>query len=135
MKTTFGNFFDKYHMYKHFNDNMEAKYIFNKILSKKENLIEMVGLSELGKPALSACIKEVEEYSSSINNPEFDLTNQYTKQALGTMVKAVMKPFGYESKKQKDIPKSYNTKFIKSAMVYQLTGKPVLKVEKRIVEA
>jgi len=134
-KTTFEDFFDKHPIYKPFNNNLEAKYIFNNILSKDNNIIKMVSLSEHGKPALSACVNDIEEYYSSITNPNFELKDNYTKQALGTMVKAILKPFGYESKTQRDIPKYYNTKYIKSATVFQLTGKPVLKVEKRIVEA
>jgi hypothetical protein len=52
----------------------------------------------------------------------FDLTNNFTKQGLGMMVKIILEPFGYLTRTQKDIPKSYNTKFVKSATMYKKNG-------------
>jgi len=54
-----------------------------------------LALGDLGKPALSAVIVEIERYYDSLTNPQFDLKDQFTKRALGMLVKIILAPFGY----------------------------------------
>jgi len=48
--------------------NMDAEAIFD-ILSKDENIILMIEMSDLNKPALAACVGEVERYIDSREAP------------------------------------------------------------------
>lgn len=134
MKATFNDFIQKAHNYKKFDGNVDAIYIFENILSKDENIIAMIDVSEVGKPALCACISEIENFYISKSTPIFDLKDNFTKQALGTMVRIILEPFGYQTKSQKYIPKSYNSQFITSAMTYTKTGIATMKVIRRIEE-
>ncbi|WP_366923866.1 hypothetical protein MFMK1_000782 [Metallumcola ferriviriculae] len=132
MKATFNDFIRKAPNYKKFKGNAEAIHIFNEILSDDQNIIVMIDASEAGKPALCACLEQVEDYYLSQAFPTFDLRDNFTKQALGTMVRIVLEPFGYLTKSQKDIPKSYNARFVTSAMTYAKTGPATMRVVRRI---
>lgn len=136
MKATFNDFITNAPNYKKFNGNSEAEYIFNNILSRDDNIIAMIDLSNnnINLPALCASITEIENYYSSKTNPIFDLKDNFTKQALGTMVRIILEPFGYQTKSQKDVPKAYGSKFVKSAKTYELTGTPTMKVVRIITE-
>lgn len=134
MKATFYDFIQKAPNYKKFDGNSEAIHIFENILSDDANIIAMIDISEAGKPALCACLSQVESYYQSQTSPIFDLTDNFTKQALGTMVRVILEPFGYLTKSQKDIPKSFNAQFVTSAMTYTKTGPATMKVIRRIEE-
>ena len=106
MKATFADFIRNAPNYNRFENNKQAQYIFENILSDDSNIIAMIDVSESGKPALCACINQVEEYYLSqqipLLDPDlFDLRDNYTKQALGTMVKVILEPFGYQPSSQK----------------------------------
>lgn len=134
MKATFNDFIQKAPNYKKFDGNSEAIYIFENILSDDDNIIAMIDISEANKPALCACLSKVESYYKQQSSPIFDLKDNFTKQALGTMIRIILEPFGYLTKTQKDIPKSYNAQFFTSAMTYSKTGSATMKVVKRIEE-
>ena len=120
MKTNFLDFFNKYSKYKKFENNKEADYIFTNILSKNENIIKMIDMSDANTPALCACLPEIYNYYYSLNSPTFDLLNDYfARQALGTMVKFILEPFGYLKNSPKEIPKNYQPSIISSAMTYK----------------
>ncbi|WP_018704811.1 hypothetical protein [Anaeromusa acidaminophila] len=132
MKATFSDFLQKAPNYKKFSGNAEAIHIFDTILSEDQNIIAMIDISEAGKPALCACLAQIENYYESQSSPQFDLKDNFTKQALGTMVRIVLEPFGYLTRSQKDIPKSYQPKYVTSAMTYEKTGIASMKVVRRI---
>lgn len=135
MKASFNDFIIMAPKYKKFEKSTDAKFIFENILSRDENIFSMIDLSELNKPALCACVNEVENFFCEKNNTDFDLNDNFTKQALGTMVKVILNPFGYKPKvtnNQKEIPKSYNSRYLRSATVYELSGNPKLKVIRMI---
>lgn len=134
MKTTFNDFIQNSPKYKKYDGNPDAIYIYDNILSKDENIIAMIDISEAGKPALCACILEIENYHDSQTNPTFDLTDNFTKQTLGAMVKTVLEPFGYETKNQKDIPRGYNAKYVTSATTYAKTGPATMRVVRKTEE-
>jgi hypothetical protein len=48
--------------------NADAEAIFD-ILAKDENIIAMIEMSDLKKPALAACVREVEQYHDSRETP------------------------------------------------------------------
>lgn len=137
MKAVFADFIHNAPNYNKFENNPQARYIFESILSDDSNIIAMIDVSESGKPALCACLEQVEEYylkqQIALLDPDlFDLRDNFTKQALGTMVKVVLEPFGYKPSTQKNIPKKYQAKYVKSAMTYEKTGAASMKVVRRI---
>ena len=139
MKATFEDFIKLAPNYNKFDGNAQARHIFEKILSNDDNIIAMIDVSEAGKPALCACLKQVEDYyldqQIPLLDPDlFDLRDNFTKQALGTMVKIILEPFGYQPSSQKNIPKKYQAKFVVSAMTYQKTGPASMRVVRRIEE-
>jgi hypothetical protein len=139
MKATFLDFIQNAPNYNKFENNAQAKHIFENILSDDTNIIAMIDVSESGKPALSACLTQIEEYYLNqqipLLDPDlFDLRDNFTKQALGTMVKVILEPFGYQPSSQKNIPKKYQAKYVKSAMTYEKTGSASMKVVRRIEE-
>jgi len=133
MKATFNDFIQNAPNYKKFDGNLEAIHIFKNILSDDDNIIAMIDISEAEKPALCACLSQVESYYKSQSSPIFNLTDNFTKQALGTMVRVILEPFGYLIKSQKNIPKSFNPQFVTSAMTYAKTGPATMKVVRRVV--
>ena len=131
MKATFSDFLDDAPRYKNICDNAEAKYIFDNILSTDDNIIAMIDAIQANKPALAGCIAEVEEYHRLRSVPTFDIQERNYRQALGTMVKIILTPFGYQKHSEKRLPKRPQG-IIVSASTYALTGNPTLKVIRRI---
>ncbi|MBE5982108.1 hypothetical protein ACOAOT_00010 [Lacrimispora sp. AGF001] len=133
MKATYQEFIESNPNYRKYEFNKEAREIFENILSKDTNIISMIEASETGKPALTACVLEIENYYDNSPVKEFDLEDNFTKQGLGRMVKKILEPFGYTVVGQKDMPKALNTRYVVSASTYKLTETPKLKIVKTIV--
>lgn len=134
MKATFVDFIQENHNYKQFEGSSIAEQVFD-ILSQDQNIIAMIEASESGKPALSACVTEVESFYDGLSSTEgFDLNSGYVKQGIGRMVRTVLKVFGYLPCGQKNMPKALCTKYITSASTYKRMGTASMKVVKTIVE-
>jgi hypothetical protein len=131
MKATFEDFLAQNPNCSKFDGNPDAIAIFN-LLSKDENIIGMIDASEAGKPALSACVNEIEAYFDSQQNSMVDLTDNFTRTAVGRMVKTIIAPFGYEVTVQKDLPKASKSKYFTSASCYAKTGIATMKVIRTI---
>ena len=134
MKTTYEDFLDEYSYRERFEHDMMAKGIFE-ILAQDENIIAMIEYSEAGKPALAACVNQIEAFFEQGGAKGFDLSVDFNKQCVGRMVKTILRPFGYETHIQKSMPKTLESKHFRSATSYQKTGTALLKVVKTIVEA
>lgn len=133
MKATFNDFLSENPNCSKFAGNTDALYIFD-LLSKDESIINMVDASEAGKPALSACVKEIEEFFDNQQNPSVDLTDGFTRTAIGRMVKTILAPFGYEPTVQKDLPKAVRGKYFTSASCYEKTGTASMRIVRTIEE-
>lgn len=128
MKTTFSDFLLDSPMCTGFRNNEDAIAIFD-ILSKDENIMAMIEMSTVGKPALAACVSQVEQYYDSRKFSTFDLKVGFTKQSIGRMVKSIVAPFGYEPA----VSRRLSTKYFSSASSYRKTKPATLKIEKVIV--
>ncbi len=118
MKAKFNDFINENKNCSGLSENQDAKAVFN-IISKDSNIIKMIQYSEFGKPALEACVIEIEGYYTNRLNPEIDLKDSFTKQAIGRMVKTILNIYGYEVDGQKDISRSISTKYFTSASCYR----------------
>ena len=133
MKILFEDFIKQNPIYQKFLTNLEAKYIFEKILATDYNIIAMIdNTSNQKKPALSACVNEVETYYNNQSKSTFSLEDNFVKQCIGSMVKCILEPFGYLSTTQKSMPKSCNIQYIGSAMAYEKLGLATMQIVKRI---
>ncbi|MCX4313381.1 MAG: hypothetical protein OSJ83_05910 [Clostridia bacterium] len=117
MRATFERFIDDNPTCSKFKDNRDARRIFD-IINKQENILRMMEVSEFGKPALSACVKEIEDYCESDSNTSIDLNDEFTRKAVGRMVKTVLAPYGYMVERQRDIPQKAGAKYFSTASCY-----------------
>ncbi len=101
-------------------------------LSEDENIISMIEMCEMNKPALAGCVRAVEAWFNKKSNPQIDLRDGFTRTVVGRLVKTILKPFGYEVTKQKDLSASLKCKYFASASCYAKTGDATMCVVKRI---
>lgn len=121
----FEDFFIQYPRYNKFSNSKQMKDIFQ-LITSPECIKEMIDTSESQKPALSVCIEEIE---CQYHEENFNIGEDFTKQALGAMVAVALEPFGYTPVKQKVLS---NSQYIKTAAVYSLTKAPRFKVHTQI---
>lgn len=92
-----------------------AQAIFD-LLSQDANIIAMIDASEQGKPALTPCVQQVENFLLSQADPDFDVTHIEVRQAVGCMVKTILRPFGYRwLKRENHLPKGTGRYFVGAA--------------------
>ena len=106
-------------------------------LSQSFVLTQLIDMSEVGKPALAPVVENVEHFFMDITKKyTHTLDDNFTKQAVGLMVKTILEPFGYVVWKQKDLPKSSRATKFQSASVYRrdLTKTATMRMVKRIEE-
>ncbi|HPD89236.1 MAG TPA: hypothetical protein PLU75_07195 [Oscillospiraceae bacterium] len=118
MKATFNDFITQNPNCSKFLGNANAMLIFES-LSSDNGIIQMIEASDAGKPALSPLAKHLEDILLDIKNPSISFDDNFTKQAVGLMIKCILEPFGYVVCKQKNLPKSAESKKFQSASVYR----------------
>jgi len=131
MKATFEDFLAEHRTCSNFASNADAKAIFN-LMSKDENIIRMIDVTEAGRPALLGCLQEIESYYDTLANPTFKLAEMYPRTAVGRMVTTIIKPFGYEPIKQVNFSKTNKGKYFGSATRYEKNGTARLRVVRTI---
>ena len=118
MKTSFRQFLQQAKRYKNKCESTEAEFLYEHILSRDQTITQMIHLSDLNKPALLACIDEIEEYCTSLDVEIFDIQKTFYRQAIGRMVKSILQPFGYIKYGEKRLHKRLGG-VIKSASTYK----------------
>ena len=109
------HFFNKrYPRYrKKYEDNLSIKDIYN-FLYDPISIDKMIKANDLGMPALSGVVKELENKFS--NRTDIDLGNNEIRQLIGCMVEEIIHDFGYKSRVQRTVK---NTEYFKSATHYE----------------
>ena len=136
MKATFADYIKQNPNCKKFEDDDDMRNIFN-FLSQDFVIVQMIDMSEAGKPALAPVAANVEHF---FIDPSKEHTNSldenFTKQAIGLMVKTILAPFGYTVWKQKDLPKSFHSEKFQSASVYRfgITTPRTMRIVKQVEE-
>lgn len=135
MKATFADFINQNPNCSKFDGNADAMLIFE-FLSREPAIIQMIEASDAEKPALTPLVVHLEQLLLGIKNPTISFDDNFTKQAVGLMVKTILEPFGYVPWKQKDLPKSAGSTQFRSASVYRRdpTKKASMRVVKHIEE-
>lgn len=115
-------------------DDMQNTFDF---LSQEYIIIQMADASEAGKPALTPVATNIEQIFANTGKMHNNtLDDNFTKQAVGLMVKTILAPFGYVVWKQKDLPKGVGAVKFKSASTYRFdnTAPQTMKIVKHIEE-
>lgn len=124
-KIDFNSFIERNPRHQKFSDNQVAKEIYV-LLAEGENIYRMMLFSEIEIPALAASITKIEELYGE--QAEFELNNSFVKQAMGVMVKDILRAFGYDNIKSKDIPKGLSN-YVNTAAVYKELDSPTKKLK------
>ena len=133
MKAVYNDFLSSNPNCSKFSSNKDAITIFD-FLNQDDTIIKMIEYCEMGKPALAACVSDLEALVDQMPQPTVDLSDSFTRTAIGRMVKAILDPFGYRPTVQKSFPKTGDIKYFSSASCYRLTGPATMKVAKFITE-
>ena len=134
MKATFGDFIKQNPNCKKFEDDGDMQRVFD-FLSQDFIIVQMIDASEAKRPALAPVAANVEHFFIDSNFSHCSsLDDNFTKQAVGLMIKTILEPFGFVVWKQKDLPKNSRAEKFQSASVYQrsLAAKPRFTVRKSI---
>lgn len=133
MLATFDDFIEQNQNCKKFEDDITFQKVFD-FLSWDVVLIQMIDASESGKPAITPVATNIEHFF--LESKQSTLDDDFTKQAVGRMVKTILAPFGYVVDRQKNLPKNARATKFTSAAVYrfdQLAPRS-MKMVKRIEE-
>lgn len=136
MLATFNDFINQNPNCRKFEHDDDMYNIFS-FLSQSFIIIQMIDASEAGKPALAPIVVNVEHFFSDLTKEHTNsLDDNFTKQAVGLMVKTILEPFGYVVWKQKDLPRGVGASKFQSASTYRFerTAPRSMKIIKRIEE-
>ena len=136
MRATFEDFIEQNPNCRKFEDDADMRNVFE-FLSRDYIIIQMIEMCEAGKPALAPVAVNVEHFFADITKTHVNsLDDNFTKQAVGLMVKTILAPFGYTVWKQKDLPKSVKATKFQSASVYRfnIVSKRTMRIVKTIEE-
>jgi hypothetical protein len=121
---------------KKFTDDEDMIYTFN-MLSDDIFLVQLLEASDFGKPAIAPIVTNIEHVFTDFSKEHANtLDDNFTKQAVGLMVKTILEPFGYTVWKQKDLPKNSGAEKFQTASVYRrdMAKTATMRVVKRIEE-
>ena len=124
-KINFNSFIERNPRHQKFSDNQVAERVYD-LLADGENIYRMMIFSELEIPALAASITKIEELYG--DQEKFELNNSFVKQTMGVMVKDILRAFGYDNIKSKDIPKGLSS-YVNTAAVYKKLDSPAKKLK------
>ena len=120
MLATFEDFIRQNPNCKKFETDDDMQSIFD-FLSVEYVLTQLIDASEAGRPALAPVVENVEHFFMDLSKDHANsLDDNFTKQAVGLMVKTILEPFGYVVWKQKDLPKKSGATKFQSASAYRL---------------
>ena len=135
-KATYNDFLTQNPICKKFSDDEDMIYVFN-MLSQDIFLVQLLEASDFGKPAIAPIVTNIEHVFTDFSKEHVNtLDDNFTKQAVGLMVKTILEPFGYAVWKQKDLPKNSRAEKFRTASVYRrdITKTATMRIVKRIEE-
>lgn len=119
MLATFADFISQNPNCKKFKNDADMQNIFD-FLSQDRILVKLLDASESGKPALAPVAVDIERFFADLSKPHCNtLDDNFTKQAVGLMIKTILEPFGYVVLKQKNLPLKIGATKFQSASTYR----------------
>lgn len=132
MQPDYSEFQAKYPRYKAFSDDKLFQEVFE-YLSLPRTIAQMIEANDRGKPALSGCISRLEKLFPDLLSKGY--SPHLVCQAIGTMVKVILEPFGYTPEKQKRMPQNYSQFFASASLYkYELAAEKLKVVQKYSIE-
>jgi hypothetical protein len=129
MKATYNDFINQNPNCRKFENDLDMQRIFD-LLSEDCSIIRMIDASEAGKPALGPFAVTVEDIFTDLSRIHVNsLNDNFTKQAVGLIIKTILEPFGYIPWKQKDLPKDKNATKFRSASTYRFNENAPISME------
>ena len=102
-------------IYKAYASSKTAEEIYG-YLSQLETIDNMIAANNNGRPALYGAQAHIEQ--NFADRPDFLLTERRVKQCVGTMVRVILEPLGYEPSLQRDLPRA-ESQYFTSARYYE----------------
>lgn len=103
MKATYDDYMTEAPNCRKFLNNEDMQEVFA-YLSQDESIFRMVDACEAGRPALEPVAAEVEAiFGKRPEEGKPTLEEDFTKQAVGMLVRTILKPFGYVVATQKNL--------------------------------
>ncbi len=134
MKATYSDFLTHHTNCNKFANHTTAKSIFE-FLSQDDSIILMLESCDAGRPALAPVAKAIEDMVANTIDSDISLDDDFTKRAIGRMVKTILEPFGYVVCEKKNLVKSCGAKKFVSASCYRYApeiAKPSMRIVKKI---
>lgn len=95
------------------NDDDKRVYDF---LAEKEQVGAMLHISESGRPALEAVVKELERrYANQLG---FSFNEKENRKKVGRMIRDIIKPYGYTAERETQLGQNSGAAFFKNAHTY-----------------
>jgi hypothetical protein len=117
MLPTFDDFIKAYPKYKGFSTSPTARDIYGFIINVN-NINRMMISNDNGKNALFGILNDLESLYNG--KRDFDFSEGFVKQCVGSMIKFILFQFGYEKYVPKEMPRGSYIYFT-SAMSYKKT--------------
>ena len=125
MKTTYEDFINRNSLYSIFRDNEDSAIVFS-ILAREASIVRMIAAIDEGEPALTPCVKAIENLLEAMPNSAMDLTVSNNRRVIGAMARLILEPCGYEPIREangdavdKPLPDEIGARFFKKAAVYK----------------
>lgn len=126
---SFNDFIIENPKYKKYEVSANARNVYG-FLCLPESIEKMISANTNGKPALFGVQSDLE--TTFAGHSDFDFTEGFAKQCVGSMVRTVLEPFGFKPLLQRDLPKKTSLYFT-SAMHYEFNGSDAkLKLVKKV---
>ena len=95
MLATYNDFLNQNPNCKKFTDDEDMIYTFD-FLSQDFVLVQLLEASDAGKPALAPIVENIEHIFADPSKEHANtLDDNFTKQAIGLLIKTILEPFGY----------------------------------------
>jgi hypothetical protein len=119
MLATYKDFLTKNKNCSKFENDRDMIDVFD-YLSQNDIIIKMIEAADGLKPSMSPIAADIENiFTDESKQHENSLEDNFTKQAVGLIIKTILEPFGYIPWKQKDLPKAAGAEKFQSASVYR----------------
>lgn len=133
MKATYADFIYENPNCSKYENNTDAQEVFD-LISEDANIIEMIAMCDMCKPALTACASKIEELVENKQLSQIAVSDGFNRTVIGRMIKTILAPFGYLPTKQNYLSKNIGAIYFTSGMCYEKRGNATMQIVKEIRE-
>lgn len=96
-------------------DNADVERVYD-FLAERKQVGAMLHISESGRPALEAVVKELERRYA--NQQSFPFNVESNRQKVGLLISEILEDYGYTAVREKALGQNSGAVFFKSAHTY-----------------